>query len=147
MKKLFILVLTLSLFIFSGCTRSAYSTSDVGKIEQLYTATVKSARTIELSDDGAGTILGAIIGAVAGHQIGKGSGNTAATFTGALAGGMVGSEMNKALGQELHLEFSDGRIIATTIKIDDQHPYSFREGDIVNVYMRYGRIKKILPKR
>jgi len=138
-------IILISTLIFSGCQSGAYSRANVGKIEQIYTATVKSTKIVELQDDGTGKFFGALIGAIAGHQLGKGKGNTAATIGGALAGGVAGNELNKALGQEVHLLFDDGRNISTTIEINDNHPYSFKAGDVVNVYMRSGKVTQIQP--
>ena len=144
--KIFISTITLlSMLIFSGCQSGAYSRANVGQIEQIHIATVKSTKIIEIQDDGSGKFFGALIGAIAGHQLGKGKGNTAATIGGALAGGLAGNELNKALGQEVHLRFDDGRNISTTIEINNNHPYSFKAGDIVNVYMRHGKITQIKP--
>jgi len=133
----------ISVLVFSGCQSGAYSRANVGEIEQIYTATIKSTRVVELQDSGSGKLFGAIVGALAGHQLGKGKGNTAATVGGALAGGVAGNELNKALGQEIHLLFDDGRNISTTIEINNNQPYSFRAGDVVNVYMSNGRISQI----
>jgi len=135
----------ISILVFSGCQSGAYSRANVGQIEQIYTATVKGTKIVELQDDGSGKLFGAIIGALAGHQLGKGKGNTAATIGGALAGGVAGNELNKALGQEIHLLFDDGRNISTTIEINNNHPYSFKTGDVVNVYMRHGKVSQIKP--
>lgn len=44
---------------------------------------------------GLGTVAGAVIGGVAGHQIGKGKGNTAATVAGTAGGAYVGHQLEK----------------------------------------------------
>ena len=139
------LAMILSIFILSGCGSGAYSRAQVGQIEQIYTATVKRTRIVELQDEGSGKLFGAILGAIAGHQLGKGKGKTAATIGGTVAGGLAGNELNKALGQEVHLKFDDGRNVSTIIEINDNHPYSYKTDDLVNVYMRNGKVTKILP--
>jgi len=44
---------------------------------------------------GLGTVAGAVIGGVAGHQVGKGKGNTAATVAGTAGGAYVGHQLEK----------------------------------------------------
>jgi uncharacterized protein YcfJ len=46
-------------------------------------------------NNGAGTVIGAIVGGALGNQVGKGDGRKAATIAGAVAGGAIGHNIEK----------------------------------------------------
>ena len=51
------------------------------------------------TQEGVGTLAGAVAGGVIGNQIGSGSGRVVATAIGALAGGVIGAEIGKSLDE------------------------------------------------
>lgn len=76
MKLVPVLLITVSAFVFSGC-------SNIG-----------------LSKQTQGTIVGAGTGALIGSQIGGGTGAIIATGVGAVGGALVGSEVGKSMDKK-----------------------------------------------
>lgn len=142
MKKLLFTALASSALLFTGCANNTYSSQNVGSIERIQYGEVVEARFITVSDDGLGTLGGAIIGGLAGSVFGGGKGKTAMTAAGALAGGAIGNQMNQSQGQELRIRLENGEEFTTTTKASTT-PSVFRAGDKVRVYINGNRITRI----
>lgn len=72
-----------------GATYSGYGTvQSITPVKQDY-------QGVGGSGYGLGTVAGAVIGGVAGHQVGKGKGNTAATVAGTAGGAYIGHQLEK----------------------------------------------------
>ncbi len=144
MRKFLIFAASI-LILFSGCAPKGYTQADVGEVMVNYKGTVTATKTVDISDDGGGMIIGAIVGAVLGHQIGEGRGKDLATVAGAVAGGAAGSALNKDRGQEVTIDLDNGQKITTLIRLDKKSPYWLKKGDRVMIYLRGDKIVKVVP--
>lgn len=140
-KKIFFLFVLLGL-VFSGCANNTYNAQQVGSIETIRYGVIEEARFISVSDEGLGTLGGAIIGGLAGSAFGKGGGKNAAIIGGAIAGGVIGNQANQSQGQELTIRFDSGELITTTTKASSS-PTAFRSGDAVKVYIKNNKITRV----
>jgi outer membrane lipoprotein SlyB len=139
--KTFILALATAV-IFSGCATATHSSQSVGQISQVHYGKVLHVAHASISDDGLGTMGGAILGGLAGSAIGKGRGNTLAIVGGAIAGGAAGNQLNQSAGQELTILLDSGEEI-TTVVSNKTSSISFRPGDEVAMRIQNGRITRI----
>lgn len=147
MKLKNVLVTSLSVLALSltGCATgsgSSYTVSSPGSYSYFQKGVVESARTVDLGDNGVGTVVGAVLGGVVGNQFGKGSGKTAATVGGAVVGGYAGNQINKDVGQELFIRLDNGNTIKQVNKGE-----MFRTGDYVTLEFADGKIKNISLNR
>lgn len=142
MKKLLkVVVLGLGVgLMFSGCAKQGYTQSNYNSVQSVQYGTIVSANTVDITDDGKGMGLGALIGGLAGSALGKGNGNTAAIVGGALIGGYAGKEYNKDIGQELFIRLKNGSEIITVIKGN-----MAAVGLQVKMVSANGKIRSIVP--
>lgn len=141
--KSFILALGLgTILLFSGCATATHSSQSVGQISQVHYGEVLHVTSATISDEGLGTMGGAILGGLAGSAIGKGRGNTLAIVGGAIAGGAAGNQLNQSAGQELTILLDSGEEI-TTVVSNKTSGISFRPGDQVAMRIQNGKITRI----
>lgn len=87
-----------------GSDNVRIATADVLRVDPVYDSVVVTRPREECYDsdvverhdtrgnNGAGTLIGAIVGGALGNQVGKGDGRKAATIAGALIGGAIGND-------------------------------------------------------
>lgn len=75
-------------------SQSASTYSGYGVVQSI-TPVKQEYQGVGGSGYGLGTVAGAVIGGVAGHQVGKGKGNTAATVAGTAGGAYIGHQLEK----------------------------------------------------
>ena len=141
MKKTLLLCATLGAFMLSGCATNNGPTYDGSSYRQIKTyeiGTVQNVRPVVISDNGAGTFIGALVGAVLGSTIGQGNGSTLASLAGGLGGAYVGSEVGKANASELSVRLDDGRDIVVVVKGNN-----FRNGDRVKIIKNRGKVDQV----
>jgi len=147
-RKIFYSIVATGLLTFSGCALGGgggYSQMNVGQTQIVKAGTVVSARMVNVSDDGVGTVLGAIAGGLIGAQFGGTNTDKAlAGVGGALAGGALGNTVNSSTGQELTIRLDDGTEIRTVKNVNSNSPMSFRNGDRVRVYFQNSQVADVV---
>ena len=119
MKMFFLSTITVVTLFLSGCTTTdgpEYSGNSYQEIKTYETGQVTAIRNVVISDNGAGTFVGALVGGVLGSTVGGGRGSALATLAGGLGGAYVGSEVNKANAQELSVKLDNGSNIVVVVK-------------------------------
>ena len=137
-----ILIILVSLFIFTGCTQmynsNEVSLSDVNTELSYQEGVVEDVKNVVLKDDGSGVIIGAYTGTVLGSMFGEGKGNIISTLLGGLAGAFVGYEADKANAQELFIRLDDGRKVVVIVK-----GVNIKKGDRVRLIKRGSKIVRV----
>lgn len=125
--------------LLQGCATQGYETvprSTAGKIQQVTTGTVVSARPVVIEGDATylGQSSGAIMGSAIGQTAGDGTGRLIAAAGGAvvgsIVGGMVEKELSQKQAQELTVSLDDG---GTVVVVQERKNVGFVEGDRVSV--------------
>jgi len=140
MKKIIYISLT-AVMLLSGCATNngpEYDGSSYRQIKTYEIGTVQNVRAVVVSDDGAGTFLGAIVGTVLGSMAGKGRGNTLATLAGGLGGAYAGNQIGKANASELSVELDNGKNIVVVVKGN-----GYRTGDRVKIIKNNGKVDQV----
>ncbi|WP_163338876.1 glycine zipper 2TM domain-containing protein [Desulfopila sp. IMCC35008] len=133
-------LITLSLFMFSGCQTTGsgsktYSRSQAQSPMTVFSGTILKVADVQIQNNqsGVGAVVGGVAGGVAGSTIGSGRGKTLATTAGALAGLAGGAAAEKAMGNkmgvELEVELDNGKIVVVVQEKDDE----FAVGDRVRI--------------
>lgn len=119
-----------------------YSGASTGRIANVVYGQIVQADNVILSDQGIGTLAGAVIGGVAGNQFGKGRGNTAATIGGAVLGGVAGNQIAQTDGQSLVVRLDTGGEITFTQKgrqyrVGDRVAMTVQGNQVTHVRLQY----------
>lgn len=131
-----------ALLLLGGCSArggAEYDANTYRKIMQYVTGTVEAVKPVQISDNGSGGFIGALVGAVLGSTVGRGSGKTLATLGGGLAGAYVGSEAGKANAQELTVKLDNGDHIVVVSKGENQ----FVDGDRVKIIKQGNSVERV----
>ena len=141
MKKFLLTLSLIMTLVFTGCATSGgpeYSGATYQEIKTYEIGTVESVRPVVITDDGAGTFVGALVGAVLGSTVGRGNGNTLATLAGGLGGAYVGSQVQKANAQELSVKLDNGQNVVVVAK-----GKQFMVGDRVKIIKDGNRVDQV----
>jgi len=136
-----VIAATIVTLLFSGCASSngpEYDGSTYQEIKKFETGRVEGVRHVVISDNGAGTFIGALTGAIIGSTMGQGNGSTLASLAGGLGGAYVGSEINKANAQELSVKLDNGEHIVVISKGKE-----FEVGDRVKIIKNGNRVDQV----
>ncbi len=137
-----VMILFVSLFVFTGCAKHdvpEYDARSYKQIKSYDTGVVIDARDVAISDDGSGKFLGAIVGAILGSTTGGGNGRTLTSLGGGLLGGYVGKEVGRANAKELTVKLDNGRNIVVVAKGQD-----IRVGDRVRIIKDGNKASQVL---
>jgi outer membrane lipoprotein SlyB len=141
MYRIFLLLLSLILFVVTGCSTNSkpeYSGTNYRQIKHYEIGEIVAVRNVRISDDGTGTFVGALVGTVLGSLTGGGRGNALATLIGGLGGAYVGGKANKANAQELSVKLDNGEDIVVIAK-----GQSFLVGDKVKIIKEGNRVEQV----
>jgi len=145
MHNIFLLFLLSIVFFFGACStgnRPEYNGATYQQIKIYEIGEVVAIRDVRITDDGAGTFIGALVGSVLGSMIGGGRGSALATLAGGLGGAYVGNETHKANAQELSVKLESGEYIVVIAKGEN-----FLVGDKVKIIKEGNRVEQIYPIR
>jgi len=140
MKKIIYISLT-AVMLLSGCATNngpEYDGSSYRQIKTYEIGTVQNVRPVVVSDDGAGTFIGAIVGTVLGSMAGQGRGNVLATLAGGLGGAYAGNQIGKANASELSVRLDNGSNIVVVVKGN-----AYRSGDRVKIIKNNGKVDQV----
>jgi outer membrane lipoprotein SlyB len=130
MKTLFVLILSLSLAVLSGCANQSSSASyythyQARSMNQVSHGVVQAVRPVTIqaaSQTGVGSAVGAALSAAAGMFIGGGRGQylaaTLAGSLGAVAGNFVERSVSTASGIEVVILLDYGRVMSISQEAD-----------------------------
>ncbi|MCL6417480.1 glycine zipper 2TM domain-containing protein [Aestuariirhabdus sp. Z084] len=146
MKRNYMLVAFLSLFVLSGCVSNlsgtSYSRDEARQVQQVKLGVVLDVQLVQIegTKSGIGAIAGGAAGGIAGSTIGSGKGSDIAAIAGAVAGGLLGGQAEEAYtreqGVQLTIELSDGTYISVVQQADPN--VQFYKGDSVKVLTANG---------
>lgn len=117
-----VVILGVAIAVLGGCASNispqAYSVGSVGQVNRTVSATVVSAREVDVAGTtavggGAGTVAGAVVGSAAGGNNSRG--NIVGAIGGAVVGGFAGSAIEanatKQKGMEYVVETENGNLM------------------------------------
>jgi len=119
MRKFLLAISVVMALLLAGCASlegPEYSGASYQEIKTYEIGTIESIRPVVITDNGAGTFIGALVGGVLGSTVGGGRGSALATLAGGLGGAYVGSQVNKANAQELSVKLDNGQDIVVVSK-------------------------------
>lgn len=140
MKKMIYTSLAAVMFL-GGCATNngpEYDGSSYRQIKTYEIGTVQNVKPVVVSDDGAGTFIGAIVGTVLGSMVGQGRGSVLATLGGGLGGAYAGNQIGKANASELSVNLDNGGDIVVVVKGND-----YRSGDRVKIIKHNGKVDQV----
>ena len=138
-----LLIFTVLIFGFQGCSEKIYSSNEVGAIQVSYEGTIVRIDPVKVQGRGVGNLIGAIIGGVIGHQIGSGSGNALATMGGTIAGSIAGEGADYVDGYKLTIDLDNGQRVTTILKKEDMGNAVYNPEDRVKVFVAGNRITEV----
>jgi outer membrane lipoprotein SlyB len=150
MKNITLLTAFTSAVLLVGCaapnaSTQKYSANTIGQVNRTVSATVVSARLIQIAGTSStGSSTGAALGAVGGSSIGSnGRDNLAGAIVGAVAGAIAGAAIEgnstKQNGYEYVVETSNGNMLTIVQGVD---PVVFKTGD--KVLVLYGTPSRLI---
>jgi outer membrane lipoprotein SlyB len=149
MKKIILLISSLSLFMLVGCTQNispnTYTTSQVGVAGKVLPGEVVAKRIVTVDNSsGVGGAAGVLAGGAAGAAIGGSTeANIVGAVGGALIGGVVGNAIDKSVTRKQAYEY--------VIKLDNGSTVSIAQSLEVElavhqrVLVMYGAMTRVVP--
>jgi outer membrane lipoprotein SlyB len=146
MKRMLVIAAVAASVVVAGCASPGlgggnYSRGQARGEQTVRLGTVEAVRdvTIDASNTGTGTLVGAGLGGIAGSTAGRGNrANAAGAIAGAVVGGVIGNAIEKGSndrrGVEVTVRLEGGQMIAITQEKDEE----FRVGDRVRILAGQG---------
>lgn len=138
-----LLIFTVVIFGFQGCSEKIYSNGEVGAIQVSYEGTIVRMDPVKVQGKGVANLIGAIIGGVIGHQIGSGSGNALATMGGTIAGSIAAESADYVDGYKVTIDLDNGQRVTTILKKEDMGNALYNPNDRVKVFVAGARIIEV----